>query len=118
MPGSDDLGAVSVGISEPMIGFLLVAVPMLVVNIMTRRMKNHQAPARRLQRTHLILTLAFGAVVLLFGGLYNLAFERSAAAFITTVRVFSVLWWGFLGLQAVFAVWAVRCFLNRHTSTT
>ena len=98
--GAGGLGAVSFGFSEILVELLLVAVLMLLVNFAMRGVARRRgSSAQRFRRVHLIVTLVFVPVFILFEFAFVIAFT-------------------FLAFQAVSVVWAVKCLLSRPSSTT
>jgi|SRR5687768_8298851 len=117
--GAGGLGAVSFGFSEILVELLLVAVLMLLVNFAMRGVARRRgSSAQRFRRVHLIVTLVFVPVFILFEFAFVIAFRDDVNALMTVLTLLSLLWWTFLAFQAVFVVWAVRCLLSRPSSTT
>ena len=112
--GAGGLGAISVGISEILVEYLLIAVPMLIINFAVRGIARRRgASAQRFRRAHLILSVAYGAIVILTGFRWESIFQRGEEALLTTLGTSNLLWFAFLFLQAAFLLWAVTIAAGR-----
>ena len=108
--GAGGLGAVSLGISEWLLVYLVIAIPMLVINLAIRGVAHRRgAAAARKRRLHLILTVAFGAVVILTASdfLWERAYQRGQETILTVMGVLNLSWLAFFLIQTAFLLWAL-----------